>query len=278
MHLTRRLGTAALVAVALIATTLGPARALPLVTEITIHDTSGLEGTGEELTPFEVPVTLNAPDPLQPVSVDWRTVESSAKAGEDFVADSGTLVFEPGQTTGTITVHVVADDHHEFNDVFKVALSNPVNAVIKRATATVMIMNDDDPPVLTIDDVEVPEGDDGTTTAVLTVSVDRLSGLGAWVHYETVAGTATPGEDFVPKSGWVNIPAMTRSATIEVEVIGDTEVEGDESFTVVLSHPFRATIGRDEGTVTIIDDDAAPSRPGQGTGGGRDDRGRPIRP
>ncbi len=42
---------------------------------------------------------------------------------------------------------------------------------------------------------------------------------------------------------------------INVDVLGDTTIEPAETFTVTLSDPFGATIGRATATGTIIDDD-----------------------
>jgi hypothetical protein len=98
-----------------------------------------------------------------------RSVDGSAtSASGDYVAQSGTLTFapgqtsqqiavivkgdtlnelnetfSPGQTTKTITVVVVADAVLEANETFTVVLSGPTNATITTATGTGTITNDD---------------------------------------------------------------------------------------------------------------------------------------
>ena len=64
--------------------------------------------------------------------------------------------------------------------------------------------------------------------------------------------SALPGVDFVTASGTVTFAAGQTSATITIEVIGDTAVEGDELFGVSLSSPTGgATIDDGQGTVTV---------------------------
>lgn len=243
------------------------AGAVPVVTEVSIHDSVADEGTGGGPTPFTFTVSLNAADLVNPVTVTYRTEDSAAKTPGDYTAQSGTLIFEPGETEKQITVDVAADDIHEFNETFRVRLLSAENASIAQETGTGWIMNDDAVPALSIDDVSVIEGDDGTTHAVFTVTLDRQSSRVTSVWYETADGSATAGEDYEARSGWLVMPQMATSGTITVPVNGDTIVEADETFFVRLASPFPATIARDEGTATVVNDDALePDSPGQGHG------------
>lgn len=53
-------------------------------------------------------------------------------------------------------------------------------------------------------------------------------------EYETVAGSAKPGEDYVPASGRVTISG---AASIEIEILDDSRDEPDEAFQVRLLNP-----------------------------------------
>src|SRR5207247_10132658 len=80
------------------------------------------------------------------------------------------------------------------------------------------------------------------------------------VDYATANGTATAGTDYVTKSGTLTFPANSTAAqTITVVVNGDNIDEIDESFTVNLSNPARATIANGTGTGTILDNDNPPT-------------------
>ncbi|CAN5901475.1 hypothetical protein BH11BAC4_BH11BAC4_26410 [soil metagenome] len=77
------------------------------------------------------------------VSVNYATVEGSAKANEDFIAAAQTISFQPNETSKTIIIAVIGDDIKEGNDEFTVVLSNAVNGVINKGTGTGIIQNDD---------------------------------------------------------------------------------------------------------------------------------------
>ena len=77
------------------------------------------------------------------VTVDYRTRDGSAQAGEDYEAASGTLTFSAGASTKTIEVGVLDDAHDEGEETFTLALSNPSGAWLEDAEATGTIENTD---------------------------------------------------------------------------------------------------------------------------------------
>ena len=91
------------------------------------------------------------------------------------------------------------------------------------------------------------------TYAVFTVTLSEVQATDVVVSYTTVDGTATGGQDYVPTSGTVTIPAGSLTATIQVEILYDELVEGNEVFYVQLSCPVGATLLDDLGVGTIID-------------------------
>jgi hypothetical protein len=93
---------------------------------------------------MEFPVELAKAGPLG-ATVAFATQNGTATAGPDFVATSGTLVFNAGETRKTVPVSIVGDDVVEENETFAVVLSTPVNAKLRRASATGTIMNEDVP-------------------------------------------------------------------------------------------------------------------------------------
>jgi hypothetical protein len=109
-----------------------------------------LSVSGESLTegaglPLTFTVTLTKASPLN-VSVHYATADGTAKAGPDYIGDSGTLVFAPGETSKTIGVFLIEDAAVEPDEAFTLTLSNPVNAKLGTAEATGTIENDDVAP------------------------------------------------------------------------------------------------------------------------------------
>ena len=76
-------------------------------------------------------VILSKPS-TQRVSVAYRTVDVTATAQEDYTPSEGTLIFEPGEVTKTITVQVRDHDDTQPSERFLVTLYNPKGLEIAR--------------------------------------------------------------------------------------------------------------------------------------------------
>ena len=224
---------------------------------LSIDDVAVIEGdSGTVNAVFTVSL---APASGQEVTVDYITTDGTAAAGSDYVATSGTLVFGAGVRTQPVTVAVNGDTDGEFDETFTVNLSNPSNASISDSEGLGTITSDEDPPVLSIDDVTVTEGDAGTVGAIFTVSLSAASGQEVTVDYATADGTAAAGSDYVAVSGPLTFTAGATTRNVTVTVNGDTLDELDETFLVNLSNATNATISDSQGQCTITDDDAAPA-------------------
>lgn len=114
---------------------------------LSINDVSTVEGdSGTKLLNFTV--TLSAASNLT-VTVNFATADASATAGSDYQTATGTVTFNPGDTTKTIAVTINGDTINEENETFLVNLSNPVNATISDNQGVGTIVNDDAPFLLT---------------------------------------------------------------------------------------------------------------------------------
>jgi len=77
------------------------------------------------------------------VTAAYATAAGSASAGSDFAATSGTVTFNPGETSRPISVTVNGDTTAEPDETFTVTLSAPTNTTLADASATGTIANDD---------------------------------------------------------------------------------------------------------------------------------------
>ncbi|HZL87876.1 MAG TPA: Calx-beta domain-containing protein [Pirellulaceae bacterium] len=77
------------------------------------------------------------------VTVSYTTANGTALASSDYTATSGTLTFQPGETSHTISIAIKGDRKREPNETFSVQLSNAGGATIEDAVATATILNDD---------------------------------------------------------------------------------------------------------------------------------------
>ena len=80
------------------------------------------------------------------VSVRYATSDGSATAGADYVAASGVVRFEAGETEKTVHVVVLEDAHDEGEETMTLTLSSPFGATISDGTATGTIANTDAMP------------------------------------------------------------------------------------------------------------------------------------
>jgi Calx-beta domain len=81
---------------------------------------------------------------IQPVSVDFKTVDGSATADDDYVPQLEpfrTLTFSGQETTKTIKVDIYGDDLDEGNEDLFVWLSNPQGAVLSDGQGQIIINN-----------------------------------------------------------------------------------------------------------------------------------------
>jgi hypothetical protein len=190
----------------------------------------------------------------QPVAVAFATADGTATAGADYGYASGFFTLPPGAMV-SLTLSVFGDVLHETNETFFLNL-DASGAVIADGQGRCTILDDDPPPVLSIDDVSVTEGETGTTVAGFTLSLSAPSGRTVSVAAATADVTATAGSDYTSGTGTVVIPPGAAAAPFGVAVRGDRVWEGDETFVLNLWAPVNATLANDHGLGTILDDDA----------------------
>jgi hypothetical protein len=111
---------------------------------ISISNVSKFEGKRGQSTLFVFTVTLSAAYD-QPVTVSYRTTDGTATTKDgDYVGQTGTLTFAPGETTKTITIVVNGDSKREANETFYLDLfGNGSNSLFTKSRGIGTILNDD---------------------------------------------------------------------------------------------------------------------------------------
>lgn len=232
---------------------------------LSINDVSVPEGNSGT-TQAIFTVTLSAAD-THPVSVNYSTTEffgsisgnqGFATAGSDYVATSGTLTFNPGETSKTINVTINGDPHYEPDEGFFMILSNPVNANISRVLGTALITNDDPVPTLqfSASNYSVQEG---CTTVTVTITLTGDTATPAFVRLRSSDVTASDRSDYNAVDAFLVFENGQTSKSYSVLINADSLVEGNETFNVTLNNLFGATLGTPSvAAVTIIDSVTAP--------------------
>jgi CSLREA domain-containing protein len=192
------------------------------------------------------------------ISIHYATTSGgTATAGADYTVTSGTLNWASGDTSAkTFTVPVTNDPSDELNETVNLILNNPTGgAGLLTSAAVLTIVDDDNPPQISVNDIAKAEGNQGTTNFVFSLTLSAASGQTVAVDYQTANGTATAGIDYAFNGDTLVFAPGETVKSVAIAVSGDTLPELDETFFVNLQDPQNATLGGAQGTGTIEDDD-----------------------
>ena len=110
-------------------------------------------------------------------------------------------------------------------------------------------------PSISVRDVNVVEGNSGTTQATFVVVLSTASSQTVSFSFATSNGTATAGSDYIATSGASSFAPGEVEKPVVVLVNGDTVDELQETFFLDISNVQNATVSSNRGTGFIIDDD-----------------------
>jgi probable HAF family extracellular repeat protein len=212
--------------------------------------------TGARTASFDVTLSVAS---TQTVTVAYSTSNGAALAGSDYQFTNGTLTFEPGVLTQTLTVPVIGDRSAETDEGFFVNLSGPTNAFLANGQGTATIV--DDEPRISITDVSRLEGRNGRTLFHFEVTLIVPGGSEGYdqavtMSFATVNGTAKKGEDYTARTGTLTFAAFETTKSITIEVKGDTKKESNETFYLDLAGlSTNAKFTKQRGIGTILNDD-----------------------
>jgi len=198
-------------------------------------------------------VALSGPA-SQSVSCSFATANGTAIAGSDYIATSGALTFAPGEVEKPVVVLVNGDTVDEPQETYFLDISNVQNATVSSSRGNGFIV-DDDGPTVSVNDVAVTEGNAGTKAATFTLTLSGPSVEAIAVRVITTSGTANASADYNPINLVVVFQPGIVTRTFDVEIIGDTELESNETFLVNLTESFATTVADGQGVCTILDDD-----------------------
>jgi hypothetical protein len=100
--------------------------------ELQIDDVSLVEGNDSQKgTAFTFTVTLSKPS-AKSVVVQYVAADGTAERSRDYAGAGGVILFQPGETSRTVTVRVIGELLPEADETFVVNLSNASGAVIRK--------------------------------------------------------------------------------------------------------------------------------------------------
>lgn len=233
-----------------------------IVDDDDIIDIENAAAVGESNGPALFTLRLRRGASDHAVHVWVSTQDGTAVAGSDYLARvSEKITIPTGWGSQQVAVGIVDDVVHEPNppEDFTMSIDSISGADIGGDVAAGWVIDDDPLPLVTINDVLVTEGDIGTTSANLAVSLSwPYYGGDVSVQADTVDGTALAGSDYTEVSEVVTFSPGEVSKGVSVDVTGDTDEEEDEDFVVRLSDVVNGVISVQDGVVTIMNDDVLP--------------------
>ena len=216
------------------------------------------------------------------VTVPWNAqtaTDDTATLGTDFPEDGEVLIFEPGEISKTVTVRTTDDAlDEEDEETFSLSLGTANNVTYEGGASVLFvpatILDNDDPPTLSMADVSAEEGD-GLT---FTVRLSAVSGREVTVDWEAATldaegDDAEDGTDYTAGSGTLTFAPATVAVfdefgsfvshtlgeerkTFTVATTEDADEEENETFTVSLSNASNASIAEATAKGMIRNDDA----------------------
>lgn len=185
---------------------------------------------------------------------------------------SGTLTFGPNVTTQAITIPIPNDNVWNPDRIWSVSIQSASGGAVLGTppnyqyyeTVPITITDDEPKPALSLSDAVVPEGNSGRKTVNLTLSLSAPLSTYCTVGL-TYGGTATRTVDYDASTTYVYFSPGETTKSIPITVIGDTQIEPDETVIVTIASvangyyypPMTSvpTIAKGTGTLTIANDD-----------------------
>lgn len=187
----------------------------------------------------------------QAISVAYSTRDGTAKKGSDYVEKSGKIHFEVGEEEKLVCIPIVDDVAPEEDEDFYVDLSaielvdspgqpptKSPPAVLGISTATITIIDDDQPGVLSFAEEEF-KVTESSQDEVIEITVKRRQGSTGKVtcSYRTEDDSAIAPHDYEEAKGEIVFENGVSAATVSLTIKAKGRYERTEAFRLILEDP-----------------------------------------
>ena len=189
-------------------------------------------------------------------TVQYSTSEGTALEGADYTHSSGTITFQPGDTTQTISIPILDDAIPEGDETFTITLSDVSTdgVIVSPAFLTAVIeVSDSAGGVVKFQSTDTQTiSEDAQTTATFVVERTE-SVLGTieivWGVYDSNDQLAVG--DFNPSNGTVSIGSGETWTNLTIAAFDDTLAEEAEVFTVKINEVLEGKGDLDNETLRV---------------------------
>ncbi len=229
------------------------------VIAVSVTDANGAEAGADPIV-FTISRSVSLVDPVV-VNLGWS---GTAVYGTDYTvtvtggtlsANGLTLTLAAGVATATVTVTPIDDTSLESAESVVLTLKTGTGYALGSPTSATGSIADNDVPSLSVSDYTVTEGNTGTTTISIVITLSGPLTTNVTFTIATVQGSATAGKDYQAKTSTLTIAAGATSAVFQVTIVNDKVAEPRETFGVTIASVSGAPVAKGTGTVTIVDND-----------------------
>jgi len=198
------------------------------------------------------------------VSATLQTQGDSATGGIDYIESTINVNFDDGELSKIISINLQDDTGYEGNEVFSATLSNPQNGVSIGSSnvATITITEDDPVPPAGSLSWSGEQYSASENSGYIVLTVNRINGTFGEVSVDVNSTdvSATTLLDYAGVNTTLTFADGENSKTLYIELVDDSDYEGDETFNVSLSNSTgnAQIISPSVATVTILEDDPTP--------------------
>lgn len=177
--------------------------------------------TGSVLAQFTISLSMAV---NEPVSVDWHTSDGSAKAGVDYAANSGTVIFAPGQIAKTVDILVYGRAVGTEDRTFYVEMLPPTNAILGASIGQCVIHVD-------------TTGSQPVTEIIIPTGPRGIQGKSAYQTWLDMGNTGTE-QDFInslkPSAADIadDVLPLLNMGTAEVTASGTSSLSKPDKLTI----------------------------------------------
>ena len=247
---------------------------------ITVTDNCGNVSNALTIPDFEVYATV----PAVSITVDNATISESAgvatftlslsnqyaaatttdlalsgtATAADYSNSSLSVTIPALSTSGSFTVTATEDAFDEFDETVIVDIDSVTNGTedgVQQAITTITD-NDDQPSVtLSVDTTSIAEAGG---VAVITATLNVVSGRTVTVSLDFASSSATLGADYSLSAANISIPAGSSSASITLTAVDDADDDDEETVVAAIDAVSNGVeSGTQQVSIIIIDDDIA---------------------
>jgi len=196
-------------------------------------------------------------------TVKYTTVDGTAFSNANYMASSGTLTFNPGEAVKIIPINLLHNTNYNGTIGFNVLLSNPgVGVQLGAPNPTLVQITDAEAGIsFTNSALSVAKNAGSITVTVVCqntnvqpVIIDSNT-VPLSVQFLTKDGTGLDGTDYTAVSGTLVFTNGNGTNTFTVPIINNGLVNGNKTFSVILTNPTApgVLVAPSTAVVTIID-------------------------